>query len=61
MKFGIEPAKVDDGLIELLKSEESAASGSPARLFNSGERVRLTGGNSQVLRASIRCPRVSGG
>jgi transcriptional antiterminator RfaH len=44
VKFGVEPAKVDDGLIELLKTKESAAIDEPARLFNSGERVRLVTG-----------------
>ena len=44
VKFGVEPAKVDDDLIELLKAKESAANDEPVRLFNPGERVRLTGG-----------------
>jgi transcriptional antiterminator RfaH len=44
VKFGVEPAKVDDGLIELLKAKESAAIDEPARLFNPGERVRLVSG-----------------
>ena len=44
VKFGVEPAKVDDGLIELLKARESAANDEPARLFNPGERVRLITG-----------------
>jgi transcriptional antiterminator RfaH len=44
VKFGVEPAKVDDGLIELLKAKESAANDEPARLFNPGERVRLITG-----------------
>ena len=44
VKFGLEPAKVDDGLIELLKSRESAASDQPERLFGAGDKVRLTTG-----------------
>ena len=44
VKFGVEPAKVDDGLIDLLKAKESAANGEPARLFSPGERVRLITG-----------------
>jgi transcriptional antiterminator RfaH len=44
VKFGVEPAKVDDGLIELLKAKESAAIDKPVRLFNPGERVRLVTG-----------------
>jgi transcriptional antiterminator RfaH len=44
VKFGVEPAKVDDDLIELLKAKESAANDEPARLFNPGERVRLLAG-----------------
>jgi transcriptional antiterminator RfaH len=41
VKFGVVPAKVDDGLIEVLKAKESAANDEPARLFKPGERVRL--------------------
>jgi transcriptional antiterminator RfaH len=44
VRFGTEPAKVDDGLIELLKTKESAANHEPVRLFNPGERVRLITG-----------------
>jgi transcriptional antiterminator RfaH len=44
VKFGLEPAKVDDGLIELLKSRESAASDQPERLFSAGDKVRLIKG-----------------
>lgn len=41
--FGIEPAKVEDGLIEFLREQE-AAMREPERLFKSGERVQLTEG-----------------
>jgi transcriptional antiterminator RfaH len=44
VRFGVEPAKVDDGLIDLLKAKESAANDEPARLFSPGERVRLITG-----------------
>ena len=42
VSFGVEPAKVDDGLIELLRAHEASAQGEPERLFKPGERVRLT-------------------
>ena len=44
VSFGNEPAKVDDRLIDLLKSQEEAVQGQPQRLFTPGERVRLTDG-----------------
>jgi transcriptional antiterminator RfaH len=44
VSFGIEPAKVDDRLIDLLKSQEASVQGQPQRLFTPGERVRLTDG-----------------
>jgi transcriptional antiterminator RfaH len=44
VKFGVEPAKVDDGLIDVLKSREVATNDEPARLFNPGERIRLASG-----------------
>lgn len=40
--FGVEPARVDDGLIELLRVQEVSLRGEPVRLFKSGEKVRLT-------------------
>lgn len=40
--FGVEPAKVDNRLIELLRAQEISAQAEPARLFTPGERVRLT-------------------
>lgn len=44
VSFGLEPAKVDDGLIELLHSHEAALQEEPERLFSQGERVHLTVG-----------------
>lgn len=44
VSFGGEPAKVDDRLIDLLKSREGAVQRQPQRLFTPGERVRLTEG-----------------
>lgn len=44
VSFGIEPAKVDDGLINLLREQEASVQGEPERLFKPGERVRLTEG-----------------
>lgn len=40
--FGVEPARVEDGLIELLRVQEASLQGEPERLFKPGERVRLT-------------------
>ena len=40
--FGVEPAKVADGLIELLQRQEASVQIEPERLFKPGERVRLT-------------------
>lgn len=40
--FGVEPAKVADGLIELLQRQEVSVQIEPERLFKGGERVRLT-------------------
>ena len=42
VSFGIEPARVDDGLIELLRTQEASVQTEPERLFKAGERVRLT-------------------
>lgn len=42
VSFGIEPARVDDGLIELLRTQEALVQIDPERLFKPGERVRLT-------------------
>lgn len=40
--FGVEPAAVDDGLIELLQAREVVVQRCPKRLFQPGERVLLT-------------------
>ena len=42
VSFGTEPARVDDGLIELLRTQEAAVQAEPERLFKTGEHVRLT-------------------
>jgi transcriptional antiterminator RfaH len=39
--FGNVPAKVDDALIDVLRSQELAAQIEPERLFKTGERVRI--------------------
>ncbi len=44
VSFGAEPAKVDDALIEFLRSQEASVQTKPERLFTPGERVRLTEG-----------------
>ncbi len=44
VSFGIEPAKVDDRLISLLRSREEAIRSQPQRFFSPGERVQLTEG-----------------
>jgi transcriptional antiterminator RfaH len=44
VSFGIEPAKIDDGLVELLRVQEAAIQEKPERLFKPGERVCLTDG-----------------
>lgn len=41
VSFGIEPARVDDALIDLLRTQEESAHSKPKRLFKPGERVRL--------------------
>jgi len=33
VSFGIEPARADDGLIELLRTQEAAVQAEPERLF----------------------------
>lgn len=42
VSFGVEPAKVHDSLIELLREHEVSIQSEPERLFKHGERVRLT-------------------
>lgn len=41
--FGLEPAKVADSLVEVLRAQEASVQAEPARLFKPGEPVRLTG------------------
>jgi transcriptional antiterminator RfaH len=40
--FGIEPARVDESLIELIRTQEALVLTEPVRLFRPGERVLLT-------------------
>jgi len=42
VSFGLEPAQIDDRLIDLLRVRETSVEREPERLFKSGERVRLT-------------------
>ncbi len=42
VSFGMEPARVDDGLIELLQAHEASFQVEPERMFKPGERVQLT-------------------
>jgi transcriptional antiterminator RfaH len=42
VSFGVEPARIDDVLIDLLRVQEGAIQSEPERLFNPGERVCLT-------------------
>lgn len=42
VSFGAEPVRVDDGLIEALRTQEAFAQAEPKCLFKRGERVRLT-------------------
>lgn len=42
VSFGVEPAKVDDCLVELLQVQEELVHREPERLFKPGEQVRLT-------------------
>lgn len=44
VSFGAEPARVDDRLIDLLKSQEGGVQAEPKRLFKPGQRVRLSEG-----------------
>ena len=42
VSFGIKPARVDDDLIELLRTQEGSVQTEREQLFKQGERVRLT-------------------
>jgi transcriptional antiterminator RfaH len=44
VSFGIEPAKIDDGLIDLLRAHETTTQSKKKLLFLPGEKVRLTEG-----------------
>ena len=44
VRFGAEPAKIDDALVDLLRAHEASVLSEPERLFNPGELVQLTEG-----------------
>ena len=44
VRFGAEPARVDDALVDLIKKHEFVVPAQPEPLFAPGERVRLTEG-----------------
>jgi transcriptional antiterminator RfaH len=44
VRFGADPARIDDALVDLLRAHEASVLAEPERLFNPGERVRLTEG-----------------
>lgn len=44
VSFGVEPAKVDGRLVEMLRAQENTIQEQPQRLFTPGERVMVTGG-----------------
>ncbi len=44
VSFGLQPAKVDERLVHQLQAKESTMHGAPQRLFEAGQRVRLTEG-----------------
>ena len=44
VSFGVEPAKVDDRLIELLREQETLMQAKPKHLFSPGDRLKLTKG-----------------
>ncbi len=44
VRFGVEPARIDDALVDLLRDHEASVLAEPERLFNPGERVQPTEG-----------------
>ena len=42
VSFGVEPAKVADSLVDVLRAQEASVQAEPERLFKPGDRVRLT-------------------
>ena len=42
VRFGVEPAKVADPIVDALRAHEASAQAEPARLFKPGDRVRLS-------------------
>ena len=51
VRFGVEPAKVDERLIAALKAHQQAFEGQPERLFQPGERLRVASGPFTGLEA----------
>jgi transcriptional antiterminator RfaH len=49
--FGSSPAKIDPALIDLMRSQEADLSLAPERLFQKGERLRVTDGAFAGLEA----------
>ena len=56
VRFGVEPAKVADGLIEALRAQEQTSHIKPIRLFEPGERVRLTEGPFSGIEGIYQMP-----
>lgn len=44
VRFGDSPARVDDGIIDLIRRHELEIKGSPERLFNEGDRLQVVDG-----------------
>lgn len=56
VSFGNQPAKVSDGLVEVLKKREVAGGMEPQRLFRSGDRVRVTEGPFAGIEGVFQMP-----
>lgn len=52
--FGTEPARVDDRLIEILRTQKDILSSQPQRLFAQGERVQIVDGPFAGIEAIYR-------
>jgi transcriptional antiterminator RfaH len=59
VNFGIGPARVDDVLIELLRTQEASIQTQPELLFKTGELVRLTEVPFAGIEASTKLPMAS--
>ena len=44
VRFGAEPAKIDDALVDMFRAHETSAIAEPERLYKVGEQVQLTQG-----------------